>query len=230
MSTEALEPGGLYRLLAWLSPSFPVGAFSYSHGLEWLVETGVVRDEVALAAWVRDVLAVGSGFSDAILFAAAYRAARSGDIDELADIAELSAAFCPGAERHLETTAQGRAFAEAVAGWDVPTLGALTEIYDSALGYPVAVAIAVADHGIPLDTGLHAYLHAFAANLISAGLRLIPLGQTSGQRVTLAIEQAIKDCAARASVGSLDDMGSGLLLTDLASLQHETQYTRLFRS
>ncbi len=231
MTTDPLSSGALFRLLSWLSPSFPIGAFSYSHGLEWLVEANLVHDEASLEAWVRDVLLIGGGRSEAILFLASYEAAQRGEIQELAGIAELSAAFCASAERHLETTAQGEAFAVAACtSWGAPSVDKLRAHYDGVIGYPVAVAITASDHGVPRDAALLAYLHAVAANMISAGLRLIPLGQTSGQRVTAAIEAAVSVAADTARHASLEDLGGGLLFGDMASMLHETQYTRLFRS
>lgn len=231
MTTDSLTPAALYRLMVWLSPSFPVGAFSYSHGLECLIESGAITDEASLLNWVRDVLLFGSGRCDAILFVQAYEAARDGDVQAFREVAELAVAYSPGAERHLETTAQGRAFADMVgAAWSGPSASLFNESKEGEIAYPVAVALAAAEHDLPLEAALLAYLHAFAANLISAGVRLIPLGQTAGQRVTAAIECDIVAVVKEARRATLDDLGSGLLLADLASLAHETQYTRLFRS
>jgi urease accessory protein len=218
----------LHRLMAWLSPSFPVGAFSYSSGLEWAVEAGDVIDAPSLLRWITVVLADGGISCDAALFANTHRAAADGDDRTLHAIAELAVALCPSKERHLETTAQGRAFIEAARGaWPCE---ALARIPGAPVAYPVAVAVTAAGHGIPLAPALHAYLHAAAANLISAGVRLIPLGQTDGQRVLAALETAIAATAERAMATPLDDIGSAAFRADLASMRHETQYTRLFRS
>ena len=224
----SIENPALLRLLVWLSPSFPVGAFSYSHGLEYLIESGAVTDEISLEGWVKDVLRHGSGLSDGILFAHAWRA---GEGSALTEIAELAAALAPSAERHLEMTAQGDAFADMVQqAWPVPRLAALRAGWDGPLAYPVAVAIAARDHNIPLGPALLAYLHALSANLISAGVRLIPLGQTAGQRITAATEGVLAEIAEEAEAASIDEIGGALILTDIASMRHETQYTRLFRS
>lgn len=218
----------LYRLMTWLSPAYPVGAFSYSHGLEWLVETGAVRNREDLIAWLEDVLALGAGRNDAIFFAAAYRAA--GAIEKLQEIAELAAAFAPAAERQLETCAQGTAFSATTRKtWRSPTLDALDRD-DAPLAYPVAVACAAADHGIALEPALFAYLQAFTANLVSAGVRLIPLGHTDGQIALTRLEAPVA-CAAQAGLTlGLDDLGGAMVLGDIAAMKHETQYTRLFRS
>jgi urease accessory protein len=221
----------LYRLMAWLSPAFPVGAFSYSSGIEWAVEAGDIADAATLKDWLCVVIAEGGGFCDAVFFAHAHRAAMRNDDACLRDVAELSAAFVPSKERHLETTAQGRAFVEAArAAWPCAALDRLAATWDGAVTYPVAVAVASAGHGIALESALAAYLHAVTANLISAGVRLVPLGQTDGQRVLAALEPVVAKTAARARETSLEDVGGAAFRADFASMRHETQYTRLFRS
>src|SRR5262249_22858437 len=208
-----------------------VGAFSFSGGLEWAVEAGDVNDAGSLERWIATILADGGGFCDAVFFVHAYRAIAAGDDKALAGVAELAAAFAPSKERHLETTAQGNAFLAATrAAWPSAALDQLVAASRGACAYPVAVAAAAAGDAIPLAPALAAYLHALAANLISAGVRLIPLGQTDGQRVLAALEPVIAAAAARALITPLDDVGSAAFRADLASLRHETQYTRLFRS
>jgi urease accessory protein len=217
--------------MAWLSPAFPVGAFSYSSGIEWAVEIGDIADEASLQAWLMVTLAQGGGFCDAVLFAQAHRAIRNNDDKALHEVAELAAAFAPSKERHLETTAQGNAFVEAArAAWPCDALDKLKSVWDGPVAYPVAVAVTAAGHGIALEPALAAYLQALAANWVSAGVRLIPLGQTQGLRVLAALEAAVTATAARARAAKLDDIGSSALRADLASARHETQYTRLFRS
>jgi urease accessory protein len=228
---NALAPPALYRLLAWLSPSYPVGAFSYSSGIEWAVEAGDITDAETLRAWLAVMLGEGSGFCDAVLFARAHRAAAGEDDKSLRAVAELAAAFASSKERHLETTAQGNAFVEATrAAWPTPVLDRLKTIWDGPVAYPVAVAVAAAGHGIAHEPALAAFLQAIAANLVSAGVRLIPLGQTDGQRVLAALEPIVACTAARAPTIGLDDIGAAAFRADLAGARHETQYTRLFRS
>jgi len=225
------EQAQLLRLMAWLSPAFPVGAFSYSSGIEWAVEAGDVTDAATLKDWLFAMLGAGGGFCDGVLFAHAHRAVMNNDGAALRDIAELAAAFAPSKERHLETTAQGNAFIEAArAAWPCAALNALKAAWDGPVAYPVAVAVAAAGHGIGLDQALSAYLHALTANWVSAGVRLIPLGQTQGLHVLAALEAAVIDTAQRAQDAALDDLGSSAFRADLASMRHETQYTRLFRS
>ncbi len=227
--TDALDEAGLYRLMTWLSPGYPVGAFSYSHGLEYAVEEGRVSDAATLQAWLGDLLRFGSGRNDAILFCHAYEAAQQASA--LTEVAAPAAAFAASSERHLETTAQGRAFAEAtVDAWPCAALDRLLQAWDGPLAYPVVVAVAAAGHGLSLHPSLGAYLHGFAGNIVSAGVRLIPLGQRDGQRVIAALEAPIAATAAAALTTPLADLGGAAVLADLAAMKHETQYTRLFRS
>ena len=219
------EQRNLLRLLTWLSPSFPVGAFSYSHGLEWAVEAGEVRDRASLSAWVEDIATHGAGRNDLVLMSEAWHAAMAQDSARLSSAAELAVALSPSAERALETEAQGEAFRQAVGtAWpeavcDLPKIP-----------YPIAVGVAVAGCGVALKPALTAYLHALAANLVSAGLRLIPLGQSDGVRILAALEAPILAQAEWAADSSLDDLGGFSMIADIASMRHETQYTRLFRS
>jgi urease accessory protein len=226
-----LNAAALYRLMAWLSPAYPIGAFSYSSGIEWAVEAGDVTDAATLERWLVVMIADGSGFCDAVFFVHAHRAVAQRNDEALHAVAELAAAFAPSRERHLETTAQGRAFLDATrAAWPTPALDRLLAVWDGAVALPVAVAATSAGHDIALAPALQAYLHALTANLVSAGVRLIPLGQTDGQRVLAALEPVVAATAARALATALADVGGAAFRADLASMRHETQYTRLFRS
>jgi urease accessory protein len=225
------EAAALYRLMTWLSPAFPVGGFSYSGGIEWAVEAGDITDTATLADWLDAMLGDGSGFCDATFLVHAFRAVEAGEERQLREIAELAAAFVPSRERQLETTSQGRAFIEiARAAWSADGLDAMVAASGAPLVYPVAVGVVAASHGVPLAATLHAFLHALVSNWISAASRLIPLGQTDSQRVLASLEPAVAATASRALNATLDDLGSATFRADLASLRHETQYTRLFRS
>ena len=231
MADETTSSAALYRLMAWLSPSYPVGAFSYSSGIEWAVEAGDIKDAESLRRWLAVVISEGGGFCDAVFFVHAHRSLADPDDDALRTVAELAAAFAPSKERHLETTAQGAAFVAATrAAWHCDALDRLAAAWDGPVAYPIAVGVTAAGHGIPLEAALHATLHAVTANLISAGVRLIPLGQSDGQRVLAALEPVVEATAKRALGTPLDEVGSAAFRADLASLLHETQYTRLFRS
>nr|WP_246562672.1 urease accessory protein UreF [Bradyrhizobium liaoningense] len=225
------EAAALYRLMTWLSPAFPVGGFSYSSGIEWAVEAGDIIDTATLSDWLDAMLGDGSGLCDAIFLVHAYRAAEAGEEASLREVAELAAAFVPSRERQLETTSQGRAFIDiARAAWDADGLDAMVAGCGAPLVYPVAVGVVAATHGVPLAPTLHAFLHALVSNWISAASRLIPLGQTDSQRVLARLEAVVAATASRALNATLDDLGSATFRADLASLRHETQYTRLFRS
>jgi urease accessory protein len=225
------EAAALYRLMTWLSPSFPVGSFSYSSGIEWAVEAGDIADAASLQNWLGAMLADGAGFCDGVFVAQAHRVAEFGDDGTLREIAELAAAFVPSRERQLETSAQGRAFIEiARSAWNCDGLEALIARCEGTIVYPVAVGVVSAAHAIPLAPTLHGFLHALTSNWISAASRLIPLGQTDSQRVLAALEPMVSATAKRALTATLDDLGSATFRADLASLRHETQYTRLFRS
>jgi len=228
---EPMAASALYRLMAWLSPAYTIGAFSYSSGIEWAVEAGDIKDAETLQQWLSAMLGVGSGFCDAVFFVHAHRAVASRDDVLLQDVAALAAALVASKERFLETTAQGRAFLDATkAAWSCPALIRLQDVWSGTVALPVAVAVAVAGHDIPCEPALGAFLHALTANWISAGVRLIPLGQTDGLRVLAALEAAIGATVQRALATPLDEVGSATFRADLASMRHETQYTRLFRS
>ena len=203
-------------LMQWLSPAFPVGAFAYSHGLEQVIADGTVRDAPTLQQWLSDLLTHGSGRADAILLVAAYSAEDPSQIDASAR------AFAASAERLIESDLQGGAFCDtARAVWDLPLQG---------LTYPVAVGCAAREMGIPLARTLPLYLQAFASNLVSAAQRALPLGQTDGQRVLAGLSNTIARVANDSKGASLDHLSSTSFAADIASMRHETQQPRIFRS
>ena len=211
MSTDAALT--LHQLF---SPAFPVGAFAYSHGLETSVQAGQVADAAALQGWLEAALRHGAGWSDAVLLAQAAQGA------DAAMLCELGLALSPSAERRLETEQQGRAFAA--------TVSAVWELEIPPSPYPVAVGLAVRALALPLAEALRLYLQAFAANLAGAGVRLIPLGQTDGQRVVQGLAPLCAELAERAQSAGLDDLGGFAPLIDIASQRHDMLYSRLFRS
>jgi urease accessory protein len=227
---ELLHPA-LYRLMTWMSPAYPVGGFAYSSGLEWAVEAGDICDAATLTVWLTAMIDYGSVFCDAAIFRHAHQAAACGNDCALAAIAELAAALVGSKERFLETTAQGRAFLQVTqAAWPTPSLERLSAAWDGPLAYPVAVGAACGGHGIALVPALQAFLHGVVSNLVSAGMRLVPLGQTDGQRVLAALETEIARAVERGLAIALEDIGSATLRADIAAMRHETQHTRLFRS
>jgi len=218
-------------LMIWLSPSFPVGAFAYSHGLEWAFESGDLHDAQTLHDWLEALVSQGSLRNDLILFACTARALEAGDDTALTEIAELALALANSAERRLETVTQGNAFVAALrAAWPCAAIERLKRVWPGDVAYPVAVAAASAGHGLPLDASLEAYGLAFVANLVSASVRLGIVGQTDGQKLTAALMPAVRAAAAEAGPATLEDLGGCCYRSDLASLRHETQYSRLFRS
>ena len=228
-----IEAGGgaPLPLLIWLSPAFPVGAFAYSHGLEWAVEAGDVVDAPSFEAWLTDLLQFGAPRNDSILFAVAYRLAAAQDWPALLEVNALAAALSPSAERRLETTAQGLAFiAAARAAWDCAPLRRLGEASQEPVAYPIAVAAAAAGHGLALTASVEAFALALIANLVSAAVRLGPIVQTGGQKILAAALPEIRALAREASCASLADLGGAAFRSDIAAMRHETQYSRLFRS
>jgi urease accessory protein len=223
--------GAALPLLIWLSPTFPVGAFAYSHGLEWAVEAGDVFDTSSLKDWLIDLLAFGAPRSDAILFASAFRAAAAADWLKLMELNGLAVALTASAERRLETTAQGAAFVAAARGaWDCEPLRRLEPATDGGVAYPVAVAAAASGHALPLDMSLGAFILAQVGNLVSAALRLGPIGQTDGQKILAALVPRIQDLTREAQTAGLAGLGGCAFRSDIAAMRHETQYSRLFRS
>lgn len=212
------ETQAVLTLTQWFSPSFPIGAFSYSHGLETAVAEGNVTTADQLCDWITDVLRHGAGRNDAIIIAAAHDA----DAQALAALDTLARALAPAQERLLETVQQGAAFARTIRDvWG-------HDVADMVL--PVVIGAAAAQQVLPVALTVETYLHSFASNLVSAAIRLVPLGQTEGQAVVLALKPVIQEVAALAMSQSIDDLGSATFAADISAMRHETQYTRIFRS
>ncbi len=231
MATSITTEASLARLLAWCSPAYPVGGYSFSHGIERAVQDGLVRDRCDLMAYIATVLRDGAGAVDAALLAAAWRAVDAGDDGALDAIAEIALAWRGTAETALETVMQGGAFvAVTSAAWPAPRLAGLLARHGRTIAHPVAFGSAAATHGIGLRDALFGYLTGFAANLVSAGVRLVPLGQTDGQLATAALVPVIAMAMEAGIAADLDTIGTAAPMLDLLSIRHETQYTRLFRS
>jgi urease accessory protein len=212
------EGAALLSLMTWLSPAFPTGGFAYSHGLEWSVEAGDVTGEATLQDWILNLLWHGSLWNDVLLLRAAHRAP-----DDLDELAALAVSLGGTAERRLEAAAQGAAFLLAASVWGTPAGVA-------ALTYPLAVGAVASLGGVAEQDTALAFLHAATANLISAGIRLIPLGQTAGLRVQAALAPTLLAVAAASANAGLDELGGGAWRSDIAAMRHETQTTRLFRT
>ena len=209
----------ILTLSQWLSPSFPVGAFAYSHGLETEIQAGRLNSASGLQDWLADILEHGAGRSDCILLRAAHAC---DDLETLAHVEATARAFAPGAERLRETQLQGAAFGETVAAiW----IAAQPE-----LSYPVALGRAARLCGIDPSLAAALYLQAFASNLVSVAVRLVPLGQTEGQRVLAALAPLCQTLAAASNGAGLDDLSSSAFMSDIAAMRHETLNHRIFRS
>ena len=227
-----MEGDALYRLMTWLSPAYPIGAFCHSSGLEWAVEAQWVTGRASTQSWVEAWLDHGSGWNDIVLFTYAYRAAAAQSRERLDAVAALAEVTHPSAERRLEQLSQGAAFRRMALD-----SGAAPAFFVSAVGemsYPVVVAAMAAGHAIDFSSALTAIIHAAAGNLVSAAQRLVPLGQTDAQIIFEGLRPAVAATVARAAAledgDPFDALGGASLLADLASILHETQYTRLFRT
>ncbi|APH70963.1 urease accessory protein UreF [Aquibium oceanicum] len=237
----------LLRLMAWLSPAFPVGSFSYSHGLERAVQDGQVAGPDGLGAWIEALVTQGSAWNDAALFAESWRRAGAGG--DVGDIVALAEALAGSRERHMEATLQGGAFVQAAQAWgaalapvapppapsqkgeeDIETDDRFPTPLPENCPYPVAVGATAGRHRVPLEDALAAYLQAFASNQLQAAIRLGVIGQSDAARLLAGFEPVLVATAARAAISTLDDLGSCTFMAEIGAMKHETQYSRLFRS
>lgn len=219
------------RLMVWLSPGYPVGAYAYSHGLEWAVEAGDIRNEASLLEWLGDVCGHGSLRNDLILARHAHRAAQAGDHRTLVELNDLALALAASRELHLETSQQGRSFLDAtLAAWPCAPLAALASHLPGPVAYPMAVGACAGAHGVAPGPMLATYALAFVQNLVSAALRAAPVGQAAGTRVIAALTPRLTTLAAEAEHADLEALGASTFRLDLGSFRHETQYSRIFRS
>ena len=218
-------------LMIWLSPAFPVGSFAYSHALEWAVEAGDLPDASALQNWIGDVLAFGVSRNDAIILAATWRAVGEHDFAALRDANDLALALAGSRERYVETSAQGDAFRIAIrAAWSNAAFDKADAAIKGDLAYPVAVGMAAAAHNLDLSATLDGYLTMLVSNLTSAAIRLSVIGQTDAQHIIMATLPAIRDLGSFAAQATVEEVGGCAFRSDIASMRHEVQGTRLFRT
>jgi len=229
--TDKSTHSSLYKLLAWLSPGYPIGAYTYSHGLEYAVEEGLVTTAAETRVWIENIISDGAGFSDAIFLKAAYEAAARRDDTLLVETCALASSFSATKELLLETQAQGEACLEITTkAWPTETLDWLQTQWEGPYLYPIVIGVAAAGHDISLEETIEGYLHALAANLVSAATRLVPLGQTDGQKIIAALQPCVSATGERAGACALDDVSNNAVMVDICSMNHEHQHTRLFRS
>jgi urease accessory protein len=224
------SPLSFLRLQSWLSPTFPNGAYSYSHGLEWAVDAGHVYDRSSLVDWLEGDLCYGSGRNEAVFFTEGYRCAIDNDQAKLMRVAEVAAASRGTSEFALESSQQATACLNTLRQvWFDQILDLFSEMQFQPV-LAVVLGARSAKERIPARVALPAFLHSYVANLVTAGVRLIPLGQTDGQLAIAELENAVLFASAQGRCATLDDLGSAGIMVELASIAHETQYTRLFRS
>ena len=215
MTTEAQ----ILTLAQWFSPAYPIGAFAYSHGLETAIKDRRIATANDLESWLSDVIEHGCGRNDCVLLHAAYHCE---DEAALADVNAAASAFAGSAERLKETRLQGTAFAKTTAAiWS-------GEAPDCA--NPVAVGYAARRLGLPVELTAAMYLQAFASNLVSAAVRLVPLGQTEGQATLTALSPLCLEVAQNTGPADIDELHSTAFLSDIAAMAHETLEHRIFRS
>lgn len=220
----ATSTQGLIRLMSWLSPVFPTGGFAYSGGLERAVEDGFVTNESDLQNWLHSLVHHGSARNDLVLLTESWRQADANQ--PCTDVACLALALAGSAERHLEVAAQGAAFVLAVENWKFDR----TPDFGGQHPLPVVVGGYCAVGGIALELALTGYVQAFVTNQLQAAIRLSVLGQSGAARIMAALEDEISALSNLSAESSLDDLGSAAINADIASMNHETQTVRLFRS
>ena len=203
-------------VMQWMSPAFPIGGFAYSHGLEWAIDKDHVSNGEKLQKWITDLLEYGSLRTDAIFISLILRG------HDAKKMNELSMALCPAGERLLETKLQGSAFTKVIEDVWQQDIGELS--------LPIAVALAAKNQSIEQDLILPAYLQAFCSNLISAAIRLIPIGQTEGQRIMLELYTTISDLVQTASESEIDDLNSACFFSDVSAMEHEYLQPRIFKT
>ncbi|MGK9051905.1 urease accessory protein UreF [Xaviernesmea oryzae] len=222
--SQGLDTQALLRLMAWLSPAFPIGGFAWSGGLERAVFDRLLTNAAGLRDWLSAILGHGALWNDAVLFAEAWR--QSGNEAMLKEAAELGLALAGSAERFTETLSLGRAFVAAASAWP----DAVLERLPPDVPFPVAVGAVAAAHDVPAEKALAAYLHAAVSQSVSAGIRLGVAGQTEGVAILADLEDLIAETAERAAQTTLADLGGAAVQAEIVSLRHETQHSRLFRS
>lgn len=218
----------LIRLLHLASPTLPVGAYTYSQGLEWVVETGAVKDEATALSWIGDCLAFGIARFEAVYLAHMLAAWKQGDMGRLVELDAEFIASRETAELRAETLQMGYSLTRLLSDLADFPAAALTDF--SRPSFPLAWSCAAAAWDISSPDAVGGYLWAWAENQVLATVKAVPLGQTAGQRMLLALGQRIPALADEAAVSPIDATHNYLPAFAVACSRHETQYTRLFRS
>lgn len=201
-------------LFSWFSPNFPIGSFNFSHGLEAAVEMKFINDSFTLENWISNLITDGSGKTDVILLSNAYRGK---------NINELALALCPSKERWIESIKLGKSFSKNIRdNWSY-------NIEDD-LAFPVALGKAGSFFSIPLDQLLIIFLQSFASNLITFGMKHIPLGQSAGQKILINLIPVIQAQSMKYKNYDIKDIGSSAFISDLASMYHENLKNRIYQT
>jgi urease accessory protein len=225
---DTVDNLALLRLLQLASPGLPVGAYAYSQGLEWAVDTGWVSDEASLKDWIKDQLSYSIGRVDLPIFSRLYCAVDKRDETALRDWSRQLLAQRDTRELVDDDCDRGRALARLLRDLDVGTGDDWIDRRD--VPFALVMAIAAVNWEIPLGAAMHAYAWSWLENQILAGVKLVPLGQVAGQRLLLRLAQRIPAICKDALVLEDSEIGGMLPIVAIASSLHETQYTRLFRS
>lgn len=221
----------IYKLQTWFSPSYPVGAYTYSHGLENAFENAHITNVTEAIDWISDIITQGNGFADAVFLTEAFNAAVDKDDQKLIEITEYAVAFCGTKELRLESESQGAAFLTIIQNVETnPELWKIINLWQGAYPYAVVVGAAAGAEGIELNALITAFLHGFVSNMSSALVRIVPFGQTDGQRIISALAPIVEQVTEQAISTDYKNLTTSTMMVDLTSMQHETQYTRLFRS
>tara|TARA_B100001248_G_scaffold129623_1_gene97190 strand:- start:147 stop:860 length:714 start_codon:yes stop_codon:yes gene_type:complete len=221
----------LHTVLTWFSPSYPIGSYAYSHGLEYAVEEGLVKDPQTLLGWIRDLLFFGTGYNDSIIINSIYDSVANDNCVEFDYISQIANAIKPTKEIALESYQQGVSFKNIL--MDVYSNSNLTfylNRLDDCITYPSVVGVAGGIFEVEKKLLLHSYLHAFTSNILSAALRIMPIGQTEIQKIIFQMKGNVEEMTNKSLGLSLSDLGSSVFISDWASSKHQNQYTRLFRS
>jgi len=226
--TNSLAPLALSRLLQLASPMLPVGAYSYSQGLESAIETGFVRDAASASEWIIDVLTLYLGRFELPLLWCMCEALSDGG-----DPAPWNAIYCAGrdtAEARAETLQMGYSLMRLLRDLGCAAATETADTVASPVSFPLAFARAAVTWKIPAATCVQAYAWSWLENQVAAAMKAIPIGQVAGQRILLAVGAIIPDVATQAAALSEDDFSNFTPGLSLAACHHETQYSRLFRS
>jgi urease accessory protein len=221
----------LARLLRLASPVLPVGAFSYSQTLEWAVEDGSVKDVDTAQKWISNALTLSIARCEAPVWLRLLNAWNNRDLDNIQYWNDFFLASREGAELRAETLQMGRAMRTLIARsneFSTHICEWLEAIEEPT--YPTAFAAAISGWQIEPRAALTAYLWAWAENQVVAAMKLIPLGQTDGQRLVATLIDKIPATLDAVFACEDDDIGTLAHGVAIASAQHETQYSRLFRS